>query len=93
MEEYRLYIQNKYDEYLMKTENRGMSYGELAYIQNLSEEELKELEEEIVPQTGSGRDQGCGKNPVAAFEKGGGTCPPWNSDLSNGYKPYSGRIG
>ena len=47
MEEYRLYIQNKYDEYLMKTENRGMSYGELAYIQNLSEEELKELEEEL----------------------------------------------
>lgn len=47
MEEYILYIQNKYDEYLMKTENRNISYGELAYIQNLDEKELKELEEEL----------------------------------------------
>lgn len=47
MEEYISYIQNKYDEYLMKTENRGISYGELAYIQNLDEKELKELEEEL----------------------------------------------
>ena len=47
MEEYRLHIQSKYDEYLMKTENRGISYGEIAYIQNLDEKELKELEEEL----------------------------------------------
>ena len=47
MNEYILHIQNKYDEYLMRTENRGMSYGELHYIQNLSEEELQELEEEL----------------------------------------------
>ena len=47
MNEYAMYIQIKYDEYLMKTENRGISYGELAYIQNLSEEELQELEEEL----------------------------------------------
>lgn len=47
MEEYRLHVQSKYDEYLMKTENRGISYGELAYIQNLNKKELEELEEEL----------------------------------------------
>ncbi len=47
MEDYILEVERKYDEYLMKTEKRGISYGELAYIQNLSEKELKELEEEI----------------------------------------------
>ena len=47
MEEYRLHVQSKYDEYLMKTENRGISYGELAYIQNLTEKELEELEIEL----------------------------------------------
>ena len=47
MNDYILYVQNKYDEYLMKTEKRGASYGELAYIQNLNEKELEELEEEI----------------------------------------------
>lgn len=47
MEEYVLWVQSKYDEYLMKTEKRGASYGELAYIQNLSKKELAELEEEI----------------------------------------------
>lgn len=47
MEDYILNIQNKYDEYLMQTENRSISYGELVYIQNLNEKELKELEEEL----------------------------------------------
>ena len=47
MEEYRLHIQSKYDEYLMKTENRGISYGELAYIQNLTKKELEEFEIEL----------------------------------------------
>ena len=47
MEEYILHIQSKYDEYLMRTENRGMSYGELYHIQNLSEKELEELEIEL----------------------------------------------
>lgn len=47
MNEYVLWVQSKYDEYLMKTEKRGISYGELAYIQNLSEKELQDLEEEI----------------------------------------------
>ena len=47
MNDYILEVQNKYDEYLMKTEKRGASYGELVYIQNLNEKELEELEEEI----------------------------------------------
>lgn len=47
MNDYILEVQNKYDEYLMKTEKRGASYGELVYIQNLNEKELEELEEDI----------------------------------------------
>lgn len=47
-EEYLLYIQNLYDEYLIKTEKRGISYGEIVYIQNLSMKELKKMEEELL---------------------------------------------
>lgn len=47
MNDYILEVQNKYDEYLMKTEKRGASYGERFYIQSLNEKELEELEEEI----------------------------------------------
>ena len=47
MNDYILDVQNKYDNYLMKTEKRGASYGELVYIQNLNKKELEELEEEI----------------------------------------------
>lgn len=43
-EEYLLEVQSKYDEYLQKTENRGMSYGELSYLQGLSKKELEEFE-------------------------------------------------
>ena len=46
-EEYLFYVQSKYDEYLQKTENRGMSYGELAYLQDLSREQLEEFEKEL----------------------------------------------
>lgn len=46
-DEYLLEVQRKYDEYLMKTENRGISYGELAYLQSLSISQLKELEKEL----------------------------------------------
>ena len=46
-EEYLFYVQSKYDEYLQKTENRGMSYGELAYLQNLSKTQLEEFEKEL----------------------------------------------
>lgn len=46
-EEYLREVQSKYDEYLMKTENRGISYGELAYLQDLSREQLEEFEKEL----------------------------------------------
>ena len=36
-------VVQKYDEYLTLKEKRGVSYGELAYIQNLDKRELKEL--------------------------------------------------
>lgn len=45
--EYLLEVQSKYDDYLQKTENRGISYGELAYLQDLSREQLEEFEKEL----------------------------------------------
>lgn len=45
--EYLFYVQSRYDEYLQKTENRGMSYGELTYLQSLSKEQLEEFEKEL----------------------------------------------
>lgn len=47
-EEYQLYIISLYDEYIYTTEKRGASYGEIAYLQNLKEQELEELESEIL---------------------------------------------
>lgn len=47
-EEYLMFIESIYDEYLQKTENRNISYGEMAYIQDLDEQGLKDLEEEIL---------------------------------------------
>ncbi len=41
-------VVQKYDEYLMLKEKRGVSYGELAYIQNLGKRELKELYNAII---------------------------------------------
>ena len=43
-----IYLESLYDEYLQKTEKRGLSYGELSYIENLSDKELEELESEIL---------------------------------------------
>ena len=45
--EYNLHIQMLYDEWLRKTEKRGISYGEIAYIQGLSKKELNDLETEL----------------------------------------------
>lgn len=36
-----------YDEYLQETEKRGISYGELAYLQSLSVESLEEIKKQI----------------------------------------------
>ena len=47
LEEYRMQVESEYDDYLYKTEHRGMSYGELAHIGGLSKKELEALEKEI----------------------------------------------
>ena len=40
-------VQTHYDEYLQQNEKRGISWGEIAYLQGLSDEELTELDDEI----------------------------------------------
>ena len=47
LDEYKMEIEARYDNYIYETEGRCASYGEIAYIQNLNEEELKEFEEEL----------------------------------------------
>lgn len=46
--EYVKEVQGLYDEYLQKTENRGISYGEIYYIQNLRKKELDKLYKELL---------------------------------------------
>lgn len=45
-EEFNMTIVNAYDELMTKTEGRGISWGECAYIENLKESEAQELLEE-----------------------------------------------
>lgn len=47
LDELKMETQAYYDDYLMATENRGISYGEIAYIQGLSREELEDFCEEL----------------------------------------------
>lgn len=47
LDEYRQEVVGKYDEWLMKTESRGISYGELAHFENLNEEQLAKIEQEL----------------------------------------------
>ena len=42
-----LEVERLYDEYLQKTENRNMSYGEYAYIEGLDYFELQNMLEEL----------------------------------------------
>ena len=48
MQDYVLHVLNLYDEWLYKTEKRGASYSEIAYIQNFKKKELEELEAELL---------------------------------------------
>lgn len=48
MEEYKQEVQRVYDEYLMATEGRGVSYGEIAYIEGLNKKELDDLYNEAL---------------------------------------------
>lgn len=47
LDELKMETQTRYDDYLMATEKRGISYGEIAYIQNMTREELDEFCEEL----------------------------------------------
>lgn len=47
LDELKMETQSRYDDYLMATENRGISYGEINYIQSLSREELDDFCEEL----------------------------------------------
>lgn len=47
LEEFRLEVQRMYDEYLYKTEKRGISYGEIAHIESLADCALQEFYDEL----------------------------------------------
>lgn len=47
LDELKMETQTLYDDYLMATEKRGISYGEIAYIQGLEREELDDFCEEL----------------------------------------------
>jgi hypothetical protein len=47
-QEYELYIIDLYDEYRRKTENIGISYGEINHIQSRTMPQLKQLEKELL---------------------------------------------
>lgn len=47
MEDFKNFVQ-QYDEYLYKTEGRGASYGEIAYIDGLNKKELRALYNEMM---------------------------------------------
>lgn len=50
MEDFKNFVQQQYDEYLYKTEGRGASYGEIAYIDGLNNKELRTLYNELMEQ-------------------------------------------
>ena len=47
LDELRMETEILYDDYLYETEHRGISYGEIAYIQGLNREELEDFCEEL----------------------------------------------
>lgn len=47
LDELKMETQTLYDDYLYETEHRGISYGEIAFIQGLEQEELDDFCEEL----------------------------------------------
>lgn len=47
-QEYIMHVENLYDTLMNIKEERGISYGEIAYVESLKKKELEELEEEII---------------------------------------------
>ena len=52
LEDFRGEVVRMYDEYLMKTEHRGISWGELAHIDGLNKKGLQGLYKELCEQEG-----------------------------------------
>ena len=48
IEDLKMEIETLYNEYLTITENRNISYGEIAYIQNLNKKELLKMYNELM---------------------------------------------
>lgn len=46
-DEYIMAIQQDYDAWLMDTEGRGSSWGEIAYIESLNKKELAKMRKEL----------------------------------------------
>lgn len=47
-QEYIMHVENLYDTLMNIKEERGISYGEIAYVESLKKKELEKLEEEII---------------------------------------------
>lgn len=47
LDELKMEVESRYDDYLYTTEHRGISYGEIAYIQGLTEKELEDFSEDL----------------------------------------------
>lgn len=48
MDEFKMEVQNMYDDYLNKTQKRGISWGEIAHIDSLNKKELNGLYNELL---------------------------------------------
>ena len=47
-EDYLNYLIDLYDKWIEKEEKRGISYGEIVYLQNLLPDEKQEIEKELL---------------------------------------------
>lgn len=47
LDEYKLEVESRYNDYLSQVEHRDISMGEIAYIEGLTEDELDEFSEDL----------------------------------------------
>lgn len=47
LDDYKMEIESRYDDYLSQVEHRNISMGEIAYIEGLTEDELDEFSEDL----------------------------------------------
>ena len=48
LEQLQFEVIGMYEDYIRRTENRGASYGEIAYIEGLSVDELEDMMDELL---------------------------------------------